>query len=493
MTKKDIFVYKKNGKNTEYKVQPSPGGLKGRWVINSLSFVIAILMTVVIVIGSGSASYYYSSVKDNLVSKTTSAASFFNKYLNTNYEQFYIGAEKYVTEFDQKDKIEVQIIDSWGRVILSSSGLTPGTIPSTGDVEQTLNEQKTSYYMGKDYLTQERVLSASSPLYYSDGELIGSVRYVTSLSIVESQIINNVLMSIGISLIVLMLVVISNRYFIKSILEPVLKINAVAKEIADGKYGKRLQKIYDDEIGELCDTINYMSDELSRVERMKNDFISSVSHELRTPLTAIGGWSETLVSYSTDADSETIQGLTIINREAQRLTQMVEELLDFGRLESGRLTLDIDTCDVSRELFEAVYMYRSLLEKENFEISFTKEDNDYLLNGDSHRLKQVFLNTIDNATKYGKEGGKIDVSIGMTNSDIIVQIRDYGAGISEKDLPFVKQKFYKGKSKKRGSGIGLAVTDEIVNLHGGTLDIASIENEGTTVTITIPINSNVEV
>ncbi|MFI3116161.1 MAG: HAMP domain-containing sensor histidine kinase [Clostridia bacterium] len=485
----DIFIYKNDMKHKIPKILHAPGGLKGRWFMNSLSFVVAILATVIIIIGSVSVSYYYSSVQDNLISQTTSSANFFNKYLNSNYEQFYVGAQKFVTEFEYKDKLEVQIIDNWGRVILSSSGLTSGTIPSTSDVAETLHDQKASIYMGEDYLTGERVVSTSSPLFYSDGTLLGSIRYVTSLEIVEKQIITNVLLTCAIAIFVFALVIVSNRYFIKSILEPVLKINAVAKEIADGKYGKRLQKIHDDEIGELCDTINHMSDELSRVERMKNDFISSVSHELRTPLTAIGGWSETLLTYQTDVSEETIQGLTIINREAQRLTQMVEELLDFGRLESGRLTLDVDICDISRELFEAVYLYRTLLESEDFEINYEKVEADYTINGDNHRLKQVFLNVIDNAAKYGREGGKIDISIEKNEEDaVVVQVKDYGAGILEKDLPFVKQKFYKGTSKKRGSGIGLAVTDEIIAMHGGTFDIISAENEGTLVVITIPSN-----
>ena len=153
----DIFIYKKNSKKKFDKVLHSPGGIKGRWIINSLSFVVAILATMIIVIGAGSASYYYSSVRDNLISKTESSSTFFNKYLTANYEQFYNGAEKFVNEFDEKERMEVQIIDSWGRVILSSSGLTSGTIPSTSDVETTLNEKKSSFYMGEDYLTGERV------------------------------------------------------------------------------------------------------------------------------------------------------------------------------------------------------------------------------------------------------------------------------------------------------------------------------------------------
>ncbi len=467
--------------------------LKGRWLLNSLSFVVAILATTIIITAASSASYYYSSVRENLASQATSSASFFNKYLNTNYEQFYEGADKFVTEFEDKDKIEVQIIDEFGRVLLSTSGITAGTIPATTDVSDTISSYGTNYFLGLDVLTNERILSVSSPLFYTSGDFVGVIRYSTSLEIVEQQIIKNILLSIALSAAVLVLIIVSNQFFLKSILEPVLKINAVAKEITEGKYTMRLQKIYDDEIGELCDTINYMSDEISTAERMKNDFISSVSHELRTPLTAIGGWSETLLSYEDELSEELSIGLSIIHKESARLTTMVEELLDFGRLESGRLTLDIDLCDVSRELFEAVYMYRTLMEKESFEVNFNKKIGDYHINADNHRLKQVFLNIIDNATKYGREGGKVDVSIEKDDVNIIVKIEDYGKGIPEKDLPFVKQKFYKGKSKKRGSGIGLAVTDEIIRLHSGELLIESVEDEGTTVTILIPLNSDIEI
>lgn len=466
--------------------------LKKRWILNNLSFVVLILTTMVVVVGAGSSTYYYSNVKDIVMSKATSSATFFNKYLNGTYEVFYTGAEKFVNEFEDKDKMEVQIIDTYGRVIMSSSGITSGSIPSTSDVANCIETGKTNVFLGTDVLTNERVLSVTAPIVYSNGQALGMIRYSTALRLVENQIVTNVLIAVALSCLVLLFVVISNMFFLKSILEPVLKINSVAKEIADGKYSMRLQKVYNDEIGELCETINYMSDEISRVERMKNDFISSVSHELRTPLTAISGWSETLLSYEMNLNPDLAVGLSIIHRESSRLTQMVEELLDFGRLESGRLTLDVDMCDISRELFEAVYMYRTLKEKEKIEINFDKQVADYHINADSHRLKQVFLNIIDNATKYGASGKRVDVSIEKKDQMIVVKIRDYGIGISEKDLPFVKQKFYKGKSKIRGSGIGLAVTDEIINLHGGALDVDSIENEGTTVTIMLPMENKVE-
>lgn len=471
----------------EIHVQHSPGGIKGRWMMNSLSFVLVILAAVLILVSVGVSGYYYANVREKLVGTSESAASFFHKYLTGTYDQFYSAAEQYIADFESPDKMELQFIDRSGRVMMSTSGLTGGGAPSTEDAAQALNETKTAVFTGPDSLSDERVMSVTSPLISSRGELIGGVRVITSLSIAEKQIWIIIGIAVLLSLIFLMLVVASNSYFIKSIVDPVLKINTIAKDIADGRYGVRLQKTYDDEIGELCDTINYMSDEISRAERMKNDFISSVSHELRTPLTAIGGWSETLIAGGGEDPEEVMQGLIIIQKEANRLTRMVEELLDFARIESGRMKLEVELFDLSIELYEAVYMYENLLQKSGMKVSYEEdEDQTYYINGDRHRMKQVFLNILDNAAKYGASGKRIDIVLGRKEGSIIVTVRDYGVGIPEAELPFVKEKFYKGSSKQRGSGIGLAVTEEIVTLHGGTLSIDSTQGAGTTVTVVLP-------
>ena len=469
------------------KVLHSPGGIKGRWMMNSLSFVLVILAAVVILVSVGISGYYYATVRDNLVSRATTSADTFRKYFTETYDQFYAQAESTVATFQEQDKLEQQFLDANGRILLSTSGLSAGGMASTEDATQALSTQKTAVYTGRDPLSDERVMSVTTPLLSARGDLIGGVRYITSLRIVERQIWIIIGIALLACLIFLMLVVASNSYFVKSIVDPVLKINSIAKEIAAGRYGVRLQKTYDDEIGELCDTINYMSDEISRAERMKNDFISSVSHELRTPLTAIGGWSETLLAGGGEDPEEVMQGLTIIQKESNRLTRMVEELLDFARIESGRMKLEVELFDLSIELYEAVYMYENLLQKSGIQLNYDEDvDANYFINGDRHRMKQVFLNILDNAAKYGGDGKKIDITLLRDGGKIVAMVRDYGAGIPEAELPFVKEKFYKGSSKQRGSGIGLAVTDEIVSLHGGTLDIASTLGAGTTVTVTLP-------
>ena len=166
---------------------------------------------------------------------------------------------------------------------------------------------------------------------------------------------------------------------------------------------------------------------------------------------------------------------------------MVVELLDFTRMQDGRMTLNMEQTDVRAEFEDTVFMYGSRLTQDGLELEYLENDDDIPeISCDPKRLRQVFLNILDNAAKHGGEGGKIEASIGFENGLVVVRIRDYGAGIAEDELPLVKKKFYKGSSKARGSGIGLAVCDEIVNLHGGTLILSNAEGGGTLVTVELP-------
>jgi signal transduction histidine kinase len=287
-------------------------------------------------------------------------------------------------------------------------------------------------------------------------------------------------------LVVLAVVIFSSNYYIRTILIPVREIIQKAKRITAGGYGIQIQTHYDDEIGELAETINEMSIQINQNEKMQRDFISSLSHELRTPLTAINGWSETLLAYE-DLDKETRRGMKIISREAKRLTEMVVELLDFTRIQDGRLNLNIQIADIRSEFEDTVYMYSSRLSQDGIELEYLDNDDDIPeIPCDPERLRQVFLNILDNAAKHGGEGKRIEASISGDDEIVVIRIRDFGPGILPDELPLVKKKFYKGSSKARGTGIGLAVCDEIVELHGGTLTLENAEGGGTLVTICLP-------
>ena len=284
-----------------------------------------------------------------------------------------------------------------------------------------------------------------------------------------------------------LIIVLLTNYYIHTILVPVADITEKAQRIAAGSYGVQIQSKYRDEIGTLADTINEMSNKISQNEKVQTDFISSLSHELRTPLTAITGWSETLLTDET-LDRGTRRGMEIILRESKRLTEMVLGLLEFSRIEGDRMTLNIETADIRAEFEDTVFMYGSRLKQEGITLNYIDTDEDIPeIPCDPKRLRQVFLNILDNAAKHGGDGKTIDATIRCTDIAVIITIRDYGPGIPEDEIPLVKKKFYKGSSKARGTGIGLAVCDEIVTMHDGSLDISNAEGGGTQVRICLPL------
>ena len=288
------------------------------------------------------------------------------------------------------------------------------------------------------------------------------------------------------------IIIFSNRFFIRSIITPVKEINEATKLIAQGNLDVRIEKQYNDEIGDLADSINTMATEIAAADKMKNDFISTISHELRTPLTSIKGWGETLTLGNQDnVDPLTQRGLKVIVSEAGRLEGFVEELLDFSRLQSGRMKLRLAKTDILAELEETLFTFIERALREGYDVRTSIPEVPSVANADANRLKQVFMNILDNALKYSRPGSKIFVKAGFVKREskdfVQIIIADQGCGISAEDLPHVKEKFYKANVSVRGSGIGLAVTNEIVSLHGGTLDIDSVEGKGTLVTILLPL------
>ena len=266
-------------------------------------------------------------------------------------------------------------------------------------------------------------------------------------------------------------------------------IGTAARQIAGGDFKSRIEKVSNDEVGELCETINFMADELENSEKMKNEFISSVSHELRTPLTAIKGWAETLIDTENYDLATMKKGMRVISAETERLSGMVEELLDFSRIQNGRFSLVFQKMDLLAELGEAVLMYAEKAKRDSIEIIYEEPEMLPVIYGDKNRLRQVFINVIDNAIKYSDPGGRVKIDAFARDENIMITVADSGCGISPEDLPMIKTKFFKANHTRRGSGIGLAVANEIISMHHGSIDIESTLNVGTTVIITIPIHN----
>lgn len=459
-------------------------GIRKRWMVNSISVVLFIVLLAVTAFSAAMGSYYYTTMSNALRSKAEGAIYSFRAY---QAESTYYQYARSVVSDAAGEQLEVEFIDSRGQIRFSSSDLTAFRSPGTPDIAEALSQGRTKVWTGSDPSTGEHVMAASSPLIIN-GRVVGAMRYVTSLRSVDRQIILIVGIALGIGLAILGMVYFSNLYFVRSIVDPVAGITDTAKRIAAGSYGIQIEKKFDDEIGDLTDALNDMSLKIKQSEKLKNEFISSVSHELRTPLTAINGWAETIMNGEVRDAEDVKKGMGIIVSEARRLTNMVEELLEFSRIQDGRFTLSIEPMDIKAELEDAVYTYREFFHREGIELNhFDCEEEFPPLSGDPERMRQVFCNLLDNAAKHGGSGKRIDTAIRGDGDQVVITIRDYGPGIPEEELPHVKYKFYKGSSKARGSGIGLAVCDEIISRHNGTLEIGNAEGGGCIVTLRLPL------
>ena len=462
------------------------GGLRKRWLLNTASVVFALGLVCVLAVTASFAAYYYSNMESDLKKRAKTTSDFFSAYMDQSYDEFYASCVTYTQTFSDKDNMELQFISQEGELVVSSYGQWLGQSPSTPEIQEAVQNRVPSAFVGRDPDTDERIMAVSCPMIYSSGGVVGVMRYVTSTRLVDGQIILVALVSDLVLLLVMAVVLVMSNYFLRSIMNPVAEITEKAKRIANGSYGVQIKTPYQDEIGELADTINEMSNKIAQNEKMQGEFISQLSHELRTPLTVINGWSETLLA-DENMDADTRQGMKIISSEAKRLTEMVMELLDFTRMQDGRMTLAVEPTDIRAEFEDTVYMYGSRLAQDGIQLNYLDNDEDIPeIPCDPKRLRQVFLNILDNAAKHGGEGKRIDASMHYEDDAVVVRIRDYGPGIPEDEIPLVKKKFYKGSSKARGTGIGLAVCDEIVEMHGGTLTLENAQGGGTLVTVTLP-------
>ena len=468
-------------------------GIRKRWMANSISVVLLIILLAVTAFSVAMASYYYNYIHNGLESRASMTARAYGDFKTESdyYQSAKQYAERLRVDDEVSERIELQFIDSSGAVRFSTSGLTPSfSQPGTQDITDVFasDPPDKGEFVGADPNTGERIMAISYPLTV-DGRTVAAIRVVTSLRLVDRQIILVVGLTLLIGIAILAMVYFSNLYFVRSIVEPVADITETAKRIAGGSYGIQIEKKFDDEVGDLTDAINDMSLAIRQSEKLKNEFISSVSHELRTPLTAINGWAETIMNGEVRDAADVKKGMGIIVSEARRLTNMVEELLEFSRIQDGRFTLSVEPMVIKAELEDAVYTYREFFRREGIELNHTDcEEELPPISGDPERMRQVFCNLLDNAAKHGGSGKRIDTAIWPEGDQVVITIRDYGPGIPEEELPHVKYKFYKGSSKARGSGIGLAVCDEIVTRHNGTLEIGNAEGGGCIATIRLPMN-----
>lgn len=457
------------------------------------SFLIIILITISIIdifLLFAFSSYYYNNISKELVQRMEVSLEIYRRDYSDKSIEDLIYEDSDI--FLSNTNAEVQILDRDKNLLSDSIGRLASNPIETVDV-MAAEKGEIKTWKGEDSQTGEAIMSVAGPIKNNEGEIIGYLRFISSIEGVKSAILKTIISLLVFTLFVALVTTMVSLLISKSIVKPILELTEVAKTMLKGNYEEKAKIFEDDEIGELAKTLNAMSDEIINKDRIKNDFISSISHELRTPLTSIKGWAVVLKDAKEDEKELMEDGLNIIENEADRLAKMVEELLDFSRYISGRITLDKDVFDITQTCLDISKQMRPRAKSNNIELITELPEESILINADENRIKQLLINLLDNAIKFTSDKGWVKFQM-IREADLVqIMVSDNGMGMTKEELAHVKEKFYKGKHSKSHSGIGLSISDEITKLHQGKLEIFSEENIGTTVKVSLPLEIEKEV
>ncbi|WP_405104286.1 HAMP domain-containing sensor histidine kinase [Paenibacillus sp. FSL K6-1217] len=426
--------------------------------------------------------YYLGSAMETLNTRATTSATFFNKYL----ESYSLNERaRYILEnLSPEESSKVEVLSPAGQVVINSFGFSSTEQVNTPDVRAALTSGKGSFQSIKP-VNGERIMAVSIALKES-GSTIGLLRYSVS-----AEPLYNVILKIALNAAIVGLLVIGFGFILsliiaKRIVGPIQQLTGVAKEMATGNFAVRAERRYDDEVGTLAVTLNYMSEEILKSEKLKYDFISSVTHELRTPLTSIKGWGETLLVGDLSDKRETLQGLEVMTGETDRLIGLVEDLLDFSKFQAGEIRIVRQPYDLRGLLEDLLLQFRYRGQTKQIRLYADLPDQPLPVDGDFNRLKQVFVNVLDNAFKFTPAEGEVRLTAVLEGERILVTVADNGEGIEAADLAQLGTKFFKGRSRQSGSGLGLAICKEIIELHDGRLRVESEFTVGTSVIVELP-------
>ena len=479
------------------KKRPGPraglrSGITRRWVRGSLLVIVLLLAVIEGMFIYSTVNGYYDGVEQSMIQRFTSINGQLKVYGGDTPRRTAasrsLALRRMVEQFGDKDKYEFMLLDGRGEVIASTSGTSAEGIIIRDDYDQAQTDPDGCGAAVYTTSTGETVMSVCCMVPYP-AEEVAAMRLVTSLALVRRQIGNAVLLSLLAAGAALFFAAVSGLYFVRSIVVPLGQVERAAADIARGDLSVRLPEADPprDEMDRLRGSINRMAQGLAETEKMKNEFISSVSHELRTPLTSIRGWVETLETLDDPEDANYRKGLDIIHSETGRLYNMVEELLDFSRLQNGGIHMECRPLDLVAELTDALLFCEPRMMQEGLVLHYSEPEEMIPVYADPGRLRQVFINVLDNAIKYSAPGGRITVKLWAGEYKAFVEIIDQGRGIPPEDLGSVKAKFVKGSNAVRGSGIGLALVDSIMTALDGTLDLRSTLGRGTVVTLGLPL------
>lgn len=457
-------------------------GIRKRVVFSFLFVIILIVVLFEAIIFLTIRYYYLENIKEALKNQGAIFANYYEHVIES--QSFLIDSDEMLNDFQFQLEVQAQLINEHGYLLADTfPSLISENLSHYPDVKEALTGAYSTWIGSKDD-THSKVLALSYPLRVGD-EVKGAIRLSTSLEPFQQFLFRVAIFLMLIGCIVIFIGMIVSVFLSKTIVEPVKTIQRAAKKMASGQFSERITYARKDELGDLAETLNFMASEVERHEKVKNEFIASISHELRTPLTSIKGWGMTLQSMAKEPIFK--EGLDLMSQEADRLVLLVEDLLDFSSLSSMQIQLSKQEVELTSLLKQIIWQLKPRAERQDIRLRFVQLNNFPPVQCDPDRMKQVFINLLDNALKFTNQSGDIWVTLEAADSHLYIQIHDTGIGINDGELSNVQNKFYKVDVQKSGTGLGLSICQNIIELHGGELHLSSSVNEGTTVTVILPL------
>ena len=386
---------------------------------------------------------------------------------------------------------ETWVVNKSGVVIMDSKNgsRVHTTIP---DFDPTATGNR-SYTIGTYYkLFDQNVLSVSAPVtgnYTTYGYVLIHLP-ISEIANSQSHILDILYMTcaiiFGLSLIILVV-------FTITVYLPLRKIAAGANEYAAGNLNYRIKVKTHDEMGYLSNTLNYMSDELNKMEEYQRNFIANVSHDFRSPLTSIKGYVEAMLDGTIPPEMQE-RYLNVVLSETNRLTKLTKGLLTLNNFDDKGTYLELADFDINAIIRQTVETFRSLCWDKHISFQLTFEEESLYVNADVGKIQQVLYNLIDNAVKFSHPDSLIYISSLEKHGKVFVSVKDTGEGIAKDSLNKIWERFYKsdpsrGKDKK-GTGLGLSIVKEIIQAHGENINVVSTQGVGTEFTFTLPCSKN---
>ena len=454
--------------------------MKQQLVIRMMIVVTIVLLLLVTVLSYGTYRYYYEYESEALLSHATTSA-----YL---YPQAQVGFETpsafsvLVRTFGYPGT-DLTIVDQSGSIVKTTGQRTKQASFS----EEQLQQLSRGESIVQDYdVDEEHYLSVTSPIVTNDTSefAISFTRPLEDLDTLIREIWMTVVM-IGVLIWLLALytvIRIADRF-----VRPIRHIIEAADEMAQGDFDVSVESNEKHELGALARTLTYLGAKVQQHQSTRNEFLSSVSHELRTPLTSIKGWTETIRGGDEKLSEETELGLSIIHSETERMIGLVEQLLDYTKIEESRLVLYRQELDLVSLLRQVTLQLKQSLEDKSITLIERYPQKSVGL-FDENRLKQVFLNILENAIRFSPDGGTLTIRFVQSERVAFISIIDEGPGISREHLQRITEMFYQAHVTEGSSGLGLAISKELIEAHEGKLVIESEVGHGTTVTVLLPLD-----